>query len=268
MLLYKYLPISWTDDLSVAQTELFQKRCNCIRDNLFWFAKPALLNDPYDCKPFFTHLQNLEIIKAILEDMEPNEITLVLEKFPNCKTKEDIYILYEKIINSLNSSTKNLAMWWLQTLAATIVNVKIANIGILSFTTNPRSILMWAQYANNHTGICLECDIPEDTRSLKKVCYTDQQPQFAIHEAMNERHGRLIDLFYTKSKHWKHEDEWRMVGREGNVSKEIPGAVINRIIYGINTSNETKEKITESIKTSIPTNQLKIKRNYSLDYVT
>jgi len=148
------------------------------------------------------------------------------------------------------------------------VEVKIANTGVLSFSTNPTNIIMWAQYANNHNGICLEVDIPKDTKSLKEVRYTQQQPLFVVHEVMNEKHGRFLDLFYTKSIHWKHETEWRMVTRQGNEAKQIPGAVINRIIYGINVSNETKKKVTELIGREIPSSQLKMKRNYVLHWNT
>jgi hypothetical protein len=270
MILYKYLPLTWADDLSDVHKDLFRKRCDCISENRFWFSKPDLLNDPFDCRPFFTISQNLESIKAILDEMEAEEIDLVLKKFPNCKSKDDILNLFEKIMSSTKtaSSTKEFTMWVLQAMASKLVQAKIANIGVLSLTTDPSNILMWAQYANNHKGICLEVNIPEDTHSLKNVNYHKQQPDFAIHEAVNEKHGRLLDLFYTKSKDWKHEAEWRMVAIKGNEAKEIPGAVIKKIICGINFSNETKMKMAESIGREISTNQLRMKRNYKLYYGT
>jgi hypothetical protein len=266
MLLYKYLPLTWDNDLSDAHKELFRKRCYCIKENKFWFSKPDLLNDPYDCRPFFTISQNLKDIAAILKEMGGAEIDLVLQKFPNCKSKNDIYNLIERIVSSTKTASgiKDLTMWALQAMASQLVQAKIANTGVLSLTTNPTNILMWAQYANNHKGICIEVDIPEDTRSLKKVQYAEQQPNFAIQEAMNEKHGRLLDLFYTKSLHWRHEAEWRMVALKGNEAKEIPGAVINKIVCGINFSNETKMKMVESIEREISINQLKMKRNYVL----
>ena len=68
-------------------------------------------------------------------------------------------------------------MWSIQAMASEIVNAKIANIGVLSLTEDPKNIVMWAQYASNHEGICIEVDIPRNTRSLKKVIYTTQQPR-------------------------------------------------------------------------------------------
>lgn len=270
MILYKYLPLTWADDLSDAHKDLFRKYCDCISENRFWFSKPDLLNDPYDCRPFFTISQSLEGVAAILDEMGAEEIDLVLQKFPNCKSKNDIYKRIEKSVSSTRTASfpKDFAMWALQDMASKLVRTKIANIGVLSLTSDPTNILMWAQYANNHKGICLEVDIPEDARSLKEVGYAVQQPDFAIHEAMNEKHGRLFDLFYNKSMHWQHEAEWRMVAIKGNEAKEIPGAVIKKIICGINFSNETKKRMAESIGREVPTNQLKMKRNYMLHCCT
>lgn len=268
MILYKHLPLSWVEDQPVKQKDLFLKRCYCIRDGKFWFSKPHQLNDPYDCWPFFSLGKCLESISAILDAMTPEELTLVLKRFPNCATKEDIYRLYAIIIDSTNTadSGRNIAMWSIQAMASEIVNVKIANIGVLSLTEDPYNNVMWAQYASNHEGVCIEVNIPRNTRSLKKVIYTTQQPDFEVYEAMDEKHGRYLDLFYTKSKHWSSESEWRMVAREGGEAKTIPGAVVSRIIYGINASDETKGKVAELIGQNIPTSQLKMKRNYALSW--
>ncbi len=270
MQLFKYVRLTWSNELSDAQKDLFRKRCEGIRDNKFWFAKPETLNDPYDCNPFFNFNYNLSTVKNILEELNPDETKYVLKKFPNCRAKDDIYQLLERIMNSEKtpSSTKKLPIWALQAMLTKLVRVKIANTGILCFTENPKDIIMWAHYANNHRGICLDITIPKDTHSLKKLRYTEEQPIFAIHESMNERHGKLMELFYTKSIHWQHEEEWRMVATEGDVAREIPGASITQIIYGINSSEETKEKISELIGSSIPTKKLKMKRDYLLDYST
>jgi len=200
--------------------------------------------------------------------MTPEEVAMVLKRFPTCAKKEDIYRLLERIVSSTNTadSTKNFVMWPLQSIASAIVNAKLTNIGVLSFTENPKNIVMWAQYASNHKGVCIEVDIPKNTRSLKKVTYTTQQPEFEVYEAMDERHGRLFDLFYTKSTHWSSEAEWRMVMIEGGEAKTIPGAVVSRIIYGINASSETKEKVTELVGKDTPASQLRMERNYGLSW--
>lgn len=120
MLLYKYLPLIWDKGLTDTQKKLFKDRCNCISNNQFWFSKPGKLNDPYDCKPFFTVSKELEDIKSILENLEPEEIDWVLDKFPGCNSRYDIFRLFKKIVNSPHSpfSTKNFTMWTLQAMVS------------------------------------------------------------------------------------------------------------------------------------------------------
>jgi len=81
---------------------------------------------------------------------------------------------------------------------------------------------------------------------------------------MHSKYGRFLDLFYTKSKHWANENEWRMVSRQGNESKKIPGTKVKRILWGIGTSPQTKDKILETIDSTIPTVQMELKSNYEL----
>jgi len=85
-----------------------------------------------------------------------------------------------------------------------------------------------------------------------------------VYEGNHERYGRLTDIFYTKSKNWAYEKEWRVVAGKGNEVRSIPKASITRIIYGLNTSEKTKNKIGEITDRNIETHQLKMKRNYVL----
>ena len=103
---------------------------------------------------------------------------------------------------------------------------------------------------------------------LDRVIYTEEQPCLEVHEAMNQKYGKLLELFYTKSVHWKNEKEWRMVTHNGGMAKKVPGAQIIQIIYGINTSDVTKEKITQLIERRIPTINMVMKRNYLLEIST
>src|SRR5699024_6085419 len=139
----------------------FKDRCDCISNNRFYFTKPEKLNDPYDCRPFFSVRKELKDIKAILENMEPEEVNWALKKFPSCNSREDIFNLIKKIDHHPKAapSTKNFVMWSLQAMVSELVKAKIANVGVLSLTEDPINICMWAHYANNHQGVCLEIEI-------------------------------------------------------------------------------------------------------------
>jgi hypothetical protein len=266
MILFKYLPLIWSDDLPDSEKKLNLSRCECIKNNLFWFPSPKMLNDPYDCKPFFKRNKGLKDIKLILGELDDKELEFVLKKYPNCRSRDDIVKLHQRISRSkgTDKSTKFLVEYFFQILAYSIVNIKMSNVGILSLTTDYANCQMWAHYAKNHEGICIEIDMPQDTKGLRKVIYTSRQPSLMIYEATNEKYGKLIDMFYKKSRHWVNESEWRIVAYSGNEKKTIPGARVTRIIYGLNTSEVTKRKIEETVGQGIQSYQIKMKRNYLL----
>ena len=246
--------------------ELNEKKLYCIKNDLFWFSKPELLNDPYDCRPFFNSSLSITDIEHILDILEKDELEFVLERFPWCNNKFDLIKLYGKIISSNGADTaKNFANIMLQNLLWSIVKSKIANVGVLSLTGVYTNCLMWSHYAKNNQGVCLEIEIPEDTHSLEQVTYVKEQPVLAIYELMHEKYKKFHEIFYTKSMHWKYEDEWRMVSLLGNKEKEIPETKIKKIIFGINTSDQTKKKISDTVGKDIVTHQIKMKRNYKLE---
>lgn len=93
---------------------------------------------------------------------------------------------------------------------------------ICSLTTNYNNFLMWAHYAEAHTGICLKFDfkdtkirksfhalnmlIPQSTNKIfedvYEVQYTDIRPNI---------NDELLSLFIFKSKQWSYENEFRLI---------------------------------------------------------
>lgn len=85
-------------------------------------------------------------------------------------------------------------------------NTEIASQkGLLCFSEDKYNPVQWAHYADNHRGICLGFEIPEN--ALKKVSYVvERLPHDVIeHSDCSER------LLTTKFKHWEYEKERRLV---------------------------------------------------------
>lgn len=268
MMLYKYMPLTWSEELPDSERKLNCSRCECIKNNRFWFSSPKTLNDPYDCRPFFKRISRLKDIELILADMNDKEMEFVLKSYPKCHSSEDIVEFHRRFSRNKHAlagnTPKHLLNWLFQTLTYAIVNAKIQNVGILSLTTDYTSCVMWSHYAKNHEGICIEIEMPQNTKGLKSVVYAHRQPSLTIYEANHEKLGKLTELFYTKSKNWKYESEWRIVALTGNGPEPIPGTRVTKIIYGLNTSKITKLKVEQSIGTNVETHQMKMMRNYSL----
>lgn len=114
------------------------------------------------------------------------------------------------------------------------------SIGVLCLTRNPLNLLMWAHYADNHTGAVigidteiagLECDtgnmIPARSGS---VVYTSIRPssfgsELPYEFARPKDNAILEKIFLHKSVHWAYEEEVR-------VAREIyPQITENRVSH-------------------------------------
>ncbi|MDB5992496.1 MAG: hypothetical protein JWQ10_3899 [Herbaspirillum sp.] len=94
----------------------------------------------------------------------------------------------------------------------TVVRVLSANHGVLCFSKSWRSTLMWAHYAEKHTGMCLEFEI-EENQFLTKIDYVNQRldspidftkPLHSADESM------LVRCLNVKHSGWQYEKEYRL----------------------------------------------------------
>jgi hypothetical protein len=87
--------------------------------------------------------------------------------------------------------------------------------GVLCFSDNWRSPVMWAHYAEKHRGICLGFDVGKDDSSL--VCQVEYNPKRVKFLLDREKESYGLDehfvrtLIYTKAQEWSYEREWRAI---------------------------------------------------------
>ena len=77
------------------------------------------------------------------------------------------------------------------------------NIRLSCFSERNDSLLMWAYYANNYRGYCVEFDMSLDEtlkNNLHKVQYS----------RCYENHFGTFDNYFIKAESWQHEQEWRI----------------------------------------------------------
>lgn len=88
--------------------------------------------------------------------------------------------------------------------------------GILCFSDNWQSPVMWAHYADKHKGVCLGFDIGELNGEplAHPVSYAPERLPFQLDQekdlmGIDERYVRA--LLYTKAQQWSYEREYRVV---------------------------------------------------------
>jgi len=99
-------------------------------------------------------------------------------------------------------------------------------IGISCFSDTYENELMWAHYANNYKGICIEYSTNDllsgldDRVHLVRVAYSQNPPRIGVNFGSKIEEAARGVLSHKKYS-WNYEREWRILAGFGN--KKLPG---------------------------------------------
>ena len=163
-----------------------------LKEGKLWFASPSTFNDPYDsilvqdCT-----LEYKSIFNCVANQMFPkNEVDKI------CQERK-----YElnKAIQEVN-----------QQISKPMPGSFVCCLTEYSQLSN---LPMWAHYANNHAGYCVEYSLSDLKRNhqltIGPILYSNRIDRTAYPEGEQLRRA-TINLFFTKSEDWSYEKEWRL----------------------------------------------------------
>lgn len=208
------------------------RKCNDYTLDIFrtgkvHFSRPTDLNDPFDCKPIVD--KNLAICW--------NAVGLFTTADGDVETRPMELQLPNEYLQE-------------------IYNEVFSQIGIFCVSAKGDSTQMWAHYADNHQGICLEFNAELLTKSLglmKKVHYNDTPN--SIHSGFaNMTEKETIALFCSKQKEWEYEHEYRFIkpGSDMKIQTEysFQKEALKAVYFGLECSEENKELYRQICKES------------------
>ncbi len=205
------------------------------------FSNPKDFNDPWDCH--FAY--NPEAIHD--PDIHENHIKYFDEigrrKYPDLPEKEHLKRSKQlgadsaKLINMIKDCSKGMQeVVWKQ-------------YRVYSMTTKPDCPLMWAHYADSHTGVCLGFNTDNDTfREALKIDYVEEYPEMLLSD---DDETSLIAPLLSKSSDWEYEDEFRLIAQESSFGKisgmpitndgewELPPGSLTEILIGCRATEDT-----------------------------
>jgi hypothetical protein len=122
---------------------------------------------------------------------------------------------------------------------------EISGTGVHSFATNARNLLMWAHYANSHSGVCLIFDVCADVDTFVAalpVSYSGSYPVIQYHTGIGPE--LIKKSFLTKSSEWAYESERRIFDR-GVARKYLAfnSKALFGIVLGANISEVDKSMV-------------------------
>lgn len=189
------------------------------------------------------------------------------------------YEIYNRKGNMLKEYIENKKWEYTKQLIDIEKNILKKPFYIASFSEQSNNPPMWAHYADNYKGFCVEYDLSE----LRKSNFDDDKETFLINRLFQVQYTskiqriaqshlrtsnsqtsriaikrKLIRAILTKSRHWAYEKEWRLVvsnSRRKGYLLQFPYAT--KITCGFNMKDE---HIKEVNKVCVANNiELKVK---------
>jgi len=178
-----------------------ENRISTVLNNKLWFTVPKDMNDPFDSRGVCWDYQEVEeYLRSHLSE----------EKLKQYNSIDDI-------VNGSISSMRD-------------------NIRITCFSEELYSMTMWAHYANNHTGFCVEYDFSsldynnDLTKSLFPIGYETKRYnitnlfKMALSGKYDMRIKLLFFLMNLKHSSWSYEKEWRIISAREPITSQEPFA--------------------------------------------
>lgn len=198
-----------------------------IKNSYIFFPDRNLLNDPFDSSP--------DLINFISDKIDPTEYFNFYDK----RLPLDI----DKNFLKRNYTPKQL-------MELTIENIPkyLDSFGIACFSMTPYiNMTLWANYANNHQGICIQYRSDYDEGffdNVGVVKYYEKLEKIDFNPLENE--FKIQDVFFIKDKSWDYEKELRIVKfKKGK--KPIRNKAIRNIVCGYKAKDEFIEKLVKIV---------------------
>lgn len=227
--LYRVRSIDWTKESHIDDLLINGK---------LYHAKPAQLNDPFECQPHYQWPTNAKDAAALRR-----HLINIIRREAGVSYMEAQRIIGAQMSNP-SSTSQLLKQGGIETFG---------ELRICSFASAPDNLLMWSHYGDSHRGYCLEFDTQWLPLAMAyKVQYSNQYP-VAVYPPYQDI--RNVQPALIKSPDWAYEEEYRTIlvpssakslPNDGE-SYYLPAECLAGLYFGVNTTENDKKKILEKV---------------------
>lgn len=202
-----------------------------LKGRTLYFSSPLKFNDPYDCAlfPNIRPLSDEDVERIRCKDLgDPSKS--------------------RKWADISATSTEDLRKIYLEAGHSAFrrhVDEFLHKSGVTCFSERNDNLLMWAHYGGRYKGFCLEFStklLPSE--KMKQVKYPKDIPTIDLVPLLVENDYVQVDeLFYTKSKDWHYEHEWRGFMDQAGTSYRYSTDSLTGVYFGPHISDRSLEII-------------------------
>ncbi len=199
-----------------------------ILEHLLYVPSVAQLNDPTDCRPKIKRMPEEEMVRFLRDDYIGRNPVLALDLLQEHESK-------------IRASIQTLGLEWFQRELSKIINSQMEQFRVYSLTKRFDNFSLWAKYAADHSGYCLEFANkgPLFGEHVMEVIYEEYVP-FDVNDSESRSAGFLV----SKRPEWSNEEEVRLIRVRGSGPQvRIEPQWLTRIILGKDMSPENQQQI-------------------------
>lgn len=259
MSIYKYLAANRVQALDTATLRATQA---------------SALNDPFELKPFFRTVFGMDDLNRVLDERASNDSILdeVYAGLPDqvrsalsraqvrlLLEREDMQLVLNRTRQEVRTHIENMLPAFSERTRRMLHDKLEHTVGIVSFTDDPQSQLMWAHYASEHKGFVIEFDeahsffdqrrsAEDEFLHLRPVQY---MPASHAHESLGDLDGTAV--LCVKQSDWAYERELRLLvpvnpDDQPEVTEPVhlihfPRSCVQRVILGHRASDTVESEL-------------------------
>lgn len=108
------------------------------------------------------------------------------------------------------------------------------NVGICSLSETVDNQLLWAHYAEGHTGFAVEFDttvpISDESITLRQVTYTSHYTKPRLVDLYHGGYDAAFDAASVKGAEWSYEREWRLLSHSVSKAVTAPWPIVGVVV--------------------------------------
>ncbi|PZO07564.1 MAG: hypothetical protein DCF27_10650 [Lysobacteraceae bacterium] len=204
-----------------------------------YFGSPKHFNDPFDCA-----------ISAVVQELSQEGVKTILSEANATNLARFQPSIRTLLTERARATLKELSHEFLELR------------GVSCFSETNDNLLMWSHYADCGRGICLEFDTADILfAKARRVDYGDCFPSIVADELLVKKdYGRALDLYFTKSKDWAYEREWRVIHQTAGTKFGFEAASLTGVYLGPRVTNENANLVAAMLRNYDPAPAIFISR--------
>lgn len=199
-----------------------------ILDHLLYLPTAAQLDDPVDCRPKVKDMSTEEMVTFLKNDYIRRHPVLALDCLQEHESK-------------IRTQIRTHGLDWFQHELVRILYTHTEQFRVYSLSKRFNNMRLWASYAANHTGYCLEFanEGPLFGEYVWKVVYGE-----SVVFDLNDSENIDMSFLVTKRTDWSNQEEVRLIcTRASSCQLKIQPQWLTRIILGKDMASEDEERI-------------------------